>query len=49
MDQVKQRTMLELVKVAKEKGDADAILEIVRYMQPLINKPELFMDQYSTK
>ena len=38
MDQVKQRTMLELVKVAKEKGDADAILEIVRYMQPLINK-----------
>lgn len=35
MDQVKQRTMLELVKVAKEKGDADAILEIVRYMQPL--------------
>ena len=38
MDQVKQRTMLELVKVAKEKGVADAILEIVRYMQPLINK-----------
>ena len=29
---------MELVKVAKEKGDADAILEIVRYMQPLINK-----------
>lgn len=29
MDQVKQRTMLELVKVAKEKGDADAILDIM--------------------
>ena len=38
MDQIKQGTILELVKVAKEKGDTDAILQIVQYMQPLINK-----------
>lgn len=35
MDQIKQGTMLELVKVAKEKRDTDAILQIVQYMQPL--------------
>ena len=38
MDQIKQGTILELVKVAKEKRDTDAILQIVQYMQPLINK-----------